>query len=344
MSMFVAHTAPSGGPGHLLDLSEYLTAPLFATLIGMGTWLGWTRLDGRAHRSGRFLVGVVIRSVGLIATGLLLERLNVQVYIVLVHLGVLTMLAALLVRVRSSVIGAAGILFAVLGSELPGHVALTHLPLLDDSPFAPYPLTFRDYGVTHLLAWACLGIILARRSELTHGFLGSRSRNPGENRSTWRLVRGDTVLTAGTLALAAGIWVARAAGLITIYPYQRNLAEMAFDALLCTAAVCGSAVLVHLLRGPIIRAIATAGAMTLTLYVAQILVLAAFVALNPGVSDDSWPMLIGLVVGSLAFTVLWRALVRTGAFARGPLEGVIGLGVRAVEKLWPEPSYTPGSA
>ena len=116
--------------------------------------------------------------------------------------------------------------------------------------------------------------------------------------------------------------------------YQRNVPELAFDALLCIAAVCGSAVVVRLLPRPAFRPVAVAGAMTLTLYVAQVLVLAAITSRHNAAtwSDDSWPMLIGLVVGSLAFAVLWRAVVRTGVFARGPLEGIVDLGVGAVQK------------
>ena len=349
ISMFVAHTAPSDGPGNVLELSEFLTAPLFATLIGMGLSLGWRWFEERAGGVyERFLAGVAVRSVALIVTGLLLERLSVQVLIVLVHLGVMMMLAALLVRLQSIVVAAVGISFAVLGSFLGSQLAFLDTWLVREGLLEPASgiTAFGTYRVTHLLAWACLGIVLARRSQLTNGFLGSRDRQ--EDRTTWHLVRGDTLVTAGALLLGAAMLVARESGLITMVAYQRNVPEVVFDALLCTAAVCSSAVLVRLLPRPVFRPVAVAGAMTLTLYVAQVLVLAAFTARHAGTgrgadevgiplipviwSDDSWPMLIGLVIGSLAFAVLWRAVVRTGVFARGPLEGIVGLGVRAVQK------------
>jgi len=334
--MCIAHTAPSDGPGNLLYLSEFLTAPLFATLIGMGLSLGWRRLEGGPGGvHGRFLAGVAVRSAALIGTGLLLQRLSTLVLIVLVHLGVLMMLAAPLVRLRSSVVAAVGISFAVLGSVLSSQLAPVDTWLATEGLLEPGSgiAAFGPYRVTHLLAWACLGIVLARRSQLTNGFLGSRLWDRQEDRPTWQLVRGDTLVTAGALVLAAAMMVARSAGLITMVAYQRNVPEVVFDALLCTAAVCGSAVLVRLLPRPVFRPVAIAGAMTLTLYVAQVLVLAAFTARAPALrSDDSWPMLIGLVIGSLAFAVLWHAVVRTGVFARGPLEGVVGLGVRAVQK------------
>ena len=39
VSMFLAHAAPSGGPGGALHLTEFLTAALFAALVGVGAAL-----------------------------------------------------------------------------------------------------------------------------------------------------------------------------------------------------------------------------------------------------------------------------------------------------------------
>src|SRR5262249_61289689 len=87
------------------------------------------------------------------------------------------------------------------------------------------------------------------------------------------------------------------------------------------------------------RPLALAGAMTLTLYVAQILVLTFITAQHNAAtwSDASWLMLIGFIAGSLAFALLWHALLRTGVFTRGPLEGVVDVGVRAVQRIGVEP-------
>jgi uncharacterized membrane protein YeiB len=344
ISMFVAHTAPSDGPGNALHLSEFLTAALFATLIGMGGWLGWSRLDrrsGRVHE--RYYAGVAVRALALIATGILLAQLPTNVNIILVHLGILTVLVAFVVRLPSSVVAAVGISCTVLGSILRSELTPDYLRLLADGHtnlarvLDVAAVGPGSYRMTHLLAWACLGILLARRFALTGGFLGSRAEEEQEPRTTWQLVRGDALVTAGALAACAAMLAARSAGVITFEAYEGTVSEVAFDALLCAAAVCGIAVLVRLVPRAAIRPIAFAGAMTLTLYVAQILVLAAFTARHPvGWNDDSWPMLIGLTVGSLAFATLWRAVVRTGVFTRGPLEGVVGLGIRGAQKGWPD--------
>jgi uncharacterized membrane protein YeiB len=265
------------------------------------------------------------------------------VIIVLVHLGVLLVVAAPLVRLPSSVVAAAGVFFVVLGSILES--ALSFRPILYSgygeghlghlNPARALDIVaYGPYRLTYMLAWACLGIVLARRWELTKGFLGARSRNGGDGRTTWQLIRGDTLVAIGALVLCGALLVARSAGAFSMVAYQRNVPEVVFDTLLCIVAVCGSAVLVRLVPRSVVRPVAVAGAMTLTLYVAQVLVLAAISAGHDAAtwSDDSWPMLIGLVVGSLGFAVLWRAVVRTGVFARGPLEGIVDLGVRTVQK------------
>jgi hypothetical protein len=327
--MYVAHTAPAAGPANVLALSQYLTAPLFATLLGMGTWFSWQRLNGRADRGRRFAAAVAVRSVALIVVGVLLERLPAHVLVVLVHLGLLTVIAALLVRLSPRFIAAVGVAFAVLGAQWARHETTT---LLGNAAFG-------DYGLTHMIPWACLGIILARRSDLTRGWLGSR---PRKERTRWQSIRGDVGVMVGALVVAAALLVGRWAGEFLMFAYQRNLQEIVFDALLSTAVVCGCAVLVRLGSGPLVRAVATAGAMTLTLYVGQVLVLAVFAALNPDTSDNSWAMLAGLALGSVVFAVLWHGLVRAGPFARGPLEGVVDLGVRAGQRRRSAPPEDAG--
>jgi uncharacterized membrane protein YeiB len=61
-----------------------------------------------------------------------------------------------------------------------------------------------------------------------------------------------------------------------------------------------------------------AGAMPLTIYTLQLIVIAVFLATPFAETPPemaSWPLLAALVVGSLLFAVLWRRLV-----GRGPME------------------------
>ena len=58
------------------------------------------------------------------------------------------------------------------------------------------------------------------------------------------------------------------------------------------------------------------GAMPLTVYTAHLVVIAASKRRENGVvTDDSWPLLVGLVAGSMLFAWLWQRYV-----GRGPLE------------------------
>ncbi|WP_430645839.1 heparan-alpha-glucosaminide N-acetyltransferase domain-containing protein [Agromyces sp. GXS1127] len=67
----------------------------------------------------------------------------------------------------------------------------------------------------------------------------------------------------------------------------------------------------------ILSPITAMGAMPLTIYTLHLVVIAnaKYVRDDGVVSDDSWPLLIGLVVGSAAFAWLWRRTI-----GRGPIE------------------------
>ncbi len=113
VSMLVAHLCPAGG---IFDVSEYLTAPLFAVIIG--------HLDGGASRrarappAGTFLLDNLQRGLVLIVLGVLLQALYSQIDVVLPYLGVLVIvlapLALLLHRMPVLTLGIAGAL-AVVG-------------------------------------------------------------------------------------------------------------------------------------------------------------------------------------------------------------------------------------
>jgi uncharacterized membrane protein YeiB len=58
------------------------------------------------------------------------------------------------------------------------------------------------------------------------------------------------------------------------------------------------------------------GAMPLTIYTAHLVVIAAFKREeNDTITDDSWPLTVGLIVGSMLFAWFWQRFV-----GRGPLE------------------------
>ncbi len=110
--MLVAHLSPVGG---ILDVSEYLTAPLFAVIIGISMGV---RLTERRPAPGWFVLDNAQRGLVLIVLGVLLQAIYAQIDVVLPYLGVLIIvlapLALLLYRVPVLTVGLAGAL-AVVG-------------------------------------------------------------------------------------------------------------------------------------------------------------------------------------------------------------------------------------
>lgn len=303
LSMLVAHFAPSDGPGGVLLLSEYLTAPLFAFLIGWGAVLG-------RGREGEW-ASVLVRVAVLVGLGLLLEDAGAQIVVVLVWLGVLTAICALLVRLPDVVVGLVVVGLAVAAPALKEDWAARlaawrfEQAIAGTDPGGPYPflvdLTVAgpSYRLTGLLVAAGVGILLAR-----HG---------------GRLVLLVSGVAAGVLA--AALLVADRRGELDLVPYagthQVLLLEVAL-VVAVTQAVRWLAGLLPRLAAPL----ADVGRVTLTAYVVQIYAAAAWVRDEPvGVRDDSWVLLGLLAVAFLALGWGWPRLVRAQPWARGPLEG-----------------------
>lgn len=303
VSMFVAHFAPSDGPGGVLLLSEFLTAPLFALLIGWGAVLGRGRLGEWSS--------VLVRTATLVGLGLLLEDAGAQIVVILVWLGVLTALCAVLVRLPDVVLGVLGVALLALApgwkeewstrigewrfermmaAEPAGGLYPWAVDLLVAGPY---------YRLTGLVLAAVVGILLAR-----HG---------------GRLVTWATG-AAGVL-LAAALVVADRRGELDLVPYSGTTEVLLLEVAL-VAAVAQAARLLAGWLPQVLSPLADAGRVTLSAYVAQIYVAAAWVRdREPGFRDDSWVLLGGMVVLSLALGWAWPRLVRRQPWSRGPLEG-----------------------
>ena len=173
-SMYVAHVAPVPGPAHVLELSEYLTMPLFALLIGVGAQLG-----SRRTGAGQW-AAVVVRGLALVGLGLALERAEAQVVIVLVHLGVLVVVAALLARLPDLALGLVGVA-ALVGGPLLVRNTPADLVMGQGwaSDLAGFAWADGPYRLLPMVVHAALGILLTRhlvtrgaRSVVVPGALG----------------------------------------------------------------------------------------------------------------------------------------------------------------------------
>ena len=86
--MLVAHLSPAGG---VFTISEYLTAPLFAVVIGVAMGI---HLADRQPAVGQFLLENLQRGVLLILVGVLLQEMYFRIIVVLPYLGLLIIVLA----------------------------------------------------------------------------------------------------------------------------------------------------------------------------------------------------------------------------------------------------------
>lgn len=325
LSMFTAHVAPSPGPLGVLNLSEFLTAALFAALVGASVDLeadryGWVRACGAA----------VVRAAAMVACGWLTGFFGADVVDVLVHLAVVTLVAVLLCRLPSAVLAVLGGLAAVAGVWVtragPQTVFEWAAPLLR-AGVDPHLvgtvvsgwLTYGPYRILLLCAYGLLGMVLVRLLQ----------RSPRLVALGWA--------AAGSVAGAAAVSTARVMTGESPIPYTGSVAEVVLCLGLVAAALGFCAALTPDRRPALTALLAVPGSMTLTVYVVHQLYLgwgrAALSTVADGTGlwtdaagrDDTWFNLAVLCVGGIALPLLWRAAVRAEPWRRGLFEGPIRL-------------------
>ena len=343
--MVIAHVAPSDGPARILLVSEFLTAPLFALLIGVGAQLSWST---SGEHGWRYVLREAVRAVLVIALGLLLMQSAASVLIVLVHLGVLMLLCLPLVRLRTTPLAVVAVLALVLALAVPGlyrsltggHVAVTA---------ASEPDAFitvlgliggtGGYRMTGFLLCAILGMLTIRVLR---------------NMSAAEWWRGALASAAAFAVMLAQLVVPNLLGLYEVHAYDGTPSEQIGVA---SGALGVLLAMWTLERSPLGRALpshaaqllAAPGQAGLTLYALQVLVLHVYQVNNPLVRDDHWWMLALLIVLGVGFAVVWQAVLESLArripsarrWGRGPLEGLI----RGVQDLLvPRPAEAPSFA
>ena len=209
VSMVVAHTAPTGGPLDLLNLSEFLTAPLFAVLVGVGVGMSASRARSYAGVVAR----ATVRGAGLLLVAWALMPLDAQVVDVLRYLGLLTLVLALVARLPASVLGAGALLTAAVSPEIVARCR-------PDGTAQSWLLAFLCHGPYFghtMLIWGLLGLIAARwlRSKpstrqqlglLLIGLVLAGAVSAFKQRNPWHVVpysgsRLELALEAGLIAI-----------------------------------------------------------------------------------------------------------------------------------------------
>lgn len=320
--MFVAHTAPGDGPARILMVSEFLTAPLFATLMGCGIALG-ARHVTTGGRAG-WLASQWVRAALLFLLGVALMPLYTGVYVVLMHLALVVLVVPLLVRLPwwARLASAAALATAsVISTSMMEHTASGGLlQLVGSGPY--FPFAFLAYGLVGTL----LVDFHTSWGQLTHR----------------RRIAVTTGVAGAALALMLALIVAPNLLGHPVHAYEGSALETAGNLAGSVGIIIACWLLDDLVpasAGTTRQLLAAPGRATLTLYVLQSGLLRLWVE-TTGTGDDSWLVLGGLVVVAVALAVVWQeAMRRVGpsglwhGFRHGPVEGIEGAATHGTRQL-----------
>ncbi|WP_353828631.1 heparan-alpha-glucosaminide N-acetyltransferase domain-containing protein [Agromyces sp. SYSU T0242] len=315
IGMFVAHVAPAAtteAGAELIALADERPRLLFALVAGVGLGLltggrNPGRCDPPTARRQVAIRGALLVAIGLVV----IEVVRPLVFVILDVYGVafLVMVPLLFIPARWAL--AAGVALTVV---MPAVVVAADGPL--DAVAVPdagrLVLDWFVTGAYPVVIWVpvmLLGLGIARA--------GIRERRVVHLAALWGAAAAVVGLPAARVlgsplpptgsaqeAIRAGLETAGNVGVgLVVLAACVALGEFAPPALRTTWSSLTSPV-------------AAMGAMPLTVYTAHLVVIAGAKRVEDGiVTDDSWPLLLGLVLGSMAFAWTWQRFV-----GRGPLE------------------------
>ena len=308
LGMFIAHTMPNPSDTELLV--DGRSSILFATLAGvsLGLLSGQDRPPPRGSRSGIYRV-VLIRALFVFLLGVVLTSLGSEIAIILDYYAIMFVLVSPLLFLPRLVLGAVLVVVAFAAPALASVVADaagTTDSIVDGA--REYLLT----GYYPALVWVPF---------LVAGLIAARS---GLTRPVTQVV----LIVAGCTSAVLGYEVARLSPDVAAAAHSGSTAEI-FGSGGVAVAILGVALLLTSSAPALVRRIVTtvlspvaaAGSMALSVYTAQILVLAIAVQIRDGsgaVDYPGWPLLFWLIAGTLVFSWLWQRF-----FGKGPLERVL---------------------
>jgi uncharacterized membrane protein len=320
IGMFVAHVSPavaSVDVAALIAIADERPRLLFALTagIGLGFLSGGTRpvTEGR----GELRRQIAVRAVILVALGMLIwATLNPLVYIILDVYGVafLLMLPLLFLPPRTALALGIGLLavtpaFAEIGTRTAFAEAVRQTPFRFLSDW----IVGGAYPVIVWVPVMLIGLALARMDVTSPRVIGLTALVGAATASVFlpiasRLPPPEVVGDAGwSIPLRAslealgnvGVGAFVVAALLTLTALARPAVRRAATAVLSPVTAMGS--------------------MPLSIYTIHLVVISLAIRMEDGVpTDDSWGLLVGLIVGSMAFALLWRRYL-----GRGPLEVVL---------------------
>lgn len=305
VSMLIAHLSPVGGPA---NVTEYLTAPLFAVVIGVAMGLV---LEDRRPPVGTFLRDNALRGLVLVVLGIGLQEIYAQIVVVLPYLGlliiVLAPVALILHRMPVVTLGVAAGLAVV--SPVVMERARDWTLANPDAPAIVQDLvrwlaSGTSYRVVSLLAMALGGLALA-----------TVLRRAGQVPAAW--VVGGVLMGSSLAAYLLG-----AASPDGSAAYSGTTAEIVGATLLACGTVVLSFACVQTVRdlgaGRVLEPLLATGRLALTAYTVQILWLALLAALRDDAPDDAW-----WILGSSLVVVVGLCWALDRWWGTGPLEWVV---------------------
>lgn len=323
IGMFVAHVAPAVASAQVADviaIADERPRLLFALTAGIGLGL----LTGATHPAtegrGTLRRQIAIRAIILIVLGVLVVAfLRPLVFVILDVYGIAFLIMLPLLFIPG---WAAIALGAALLAATPAVAALADRdPAFVDAADGTggFVVDWFFTGAYPVIIWVpvmLIGLGLARADVAA--------------RSSVRWY-GAAGLAAAVVCMPVGYAMPEnqvlgadpgADWMIPLRASLTTLGNVGFCLVVVAVAVALTA-----LAGPAVRRAATTvlspitamGAMPLTIYTLHLVVISGAKRTEDGViTDDSWPLLIGLVVGSMLFAWLWQRFL-----GRGPLEQLL---------------------
>ncbi|MDR6904814.1 putative membrane protein [Agromyces sp. 3263] len=320
IGMFVAHVAPavaSVDAAALLAIADERPRLLFALTagIGLGFISGGTRPI--AEDRGELRRQIAVRAVILIALGMLIwATLHPLVYIILDVYGVafLLMLPLLFLPPRGALALGIGLLTVTPAlAELGTRTALAEA--VRQTPFR-FLSDWVVGGAYPVIVWVpvmLIGLALARMDLTSPRVIGVTALVGALAASVFLPIASR--LPPPELVGEAGWSVPLRASLETLG--NVGVGALVVAALLTLTALARPAV--RRVAGAVLSPVTAMGSMPLSIYTIHLVVISLAIRVEDGVpTDDSWSLLIGLIVGSMVFAWLWRRYL-----GRGPLERLL---------------------
>jgi uncharacterized membrane protein YeiB len=310
IGMFVAHVIPRAGDAELLV--DGRSSILFATLAGvsLGFMTGAQHPLKKGQRSDR-VRGIVVRALFLFLLGIMLASIASGVAVILHFYALMFLLLIPFLFLHRWLVALVGIVFLV-GAPLLG--AAQSDVAVNQTPWAyvvDYFFLNGDYPVLIWMPFLLAGLLIAR-SDLT------------------RPKTQVALVGAGTSAAVAGFGAAVVLLGVSDEAHSGSIAEVVgsggfavalIGALLWLTAVQRRSV-GRVLRG-ILWPVSATGAMALTVYTLQIIVLAV-IANGTEIDYPGWPLLLWMLLLTFIGAALWRYFL-----GKGPLERVLATLTRA---------------